>query len=343
MSISVKIASILLLSQPLFAIEKSDCLSNKTVQESLRHFASITDREPKLLTKSCQKQSYQISSDKQFIVYYNPKKEIRGELQNTNTNTKKSTKACLKKAEKDIASLNIPWSKKLLSKSKHYHDWRWSDPDIGPHTWLSCNNQTSYEYYSSLATFLHELNHDVAKSSCIYSAQTDKQICFHLDKELPLRGIAKADDFSSQQQDLHRRLRAVQDLYMNHVNKPPITLFGELSSFIVSSDIQARILKEKGSEIFIYRDYMRAPSMVPLFAFYTVNYLEKLKKLKPKLYHDNFVVHKKNRQSLSLLLAQAQKTHDQWQNTLSELDMPAYDYEKSYWEKFLKLRKGLDL
>ncbi len=330
--------------------ETLGCLQDKQVSSVLRVLEKLADTDvnssnslkanSKLIETTCNKRVYEKNSYR-LLVYQNPV-AADGVVQGSISNIENvGSKECLFAAVSQAGVLS-PSFKEIIDLHKQKWSWLWDDYDIGPAKWLNCKDRKTSDWFESIATFIHELNHEIREGSCLRFAKDSSNLCFDLDSALPLRSIAKLESFPTKNSNQLAGLIFFQKTYLTDLDQPPLYLFDELNSYILTTRAYSNILKKNGQSA-IFKEESRPVIVLPLFLLYSVLYVERLSKSHPDLYKKNFVLKPENITALKMLLAEGENTYRSWLFILKENSKPQKEVEKNLWEDYLRERSKFKL
>lgn len=267
--------------------------------------------------------------------------EIRGNL--SRFSDMKDKAACFKDAVELIHGLEIPFANIALQQHlKKFGQPYWDDPDFGPMKWLKCDGRPNPDFYSSLGTLLHEVNHELKDDQCLFIPSEGRSLCFKLDPKLPLRSLARIEKFPTKERSITQALEMVQKVYLTDMDLPPVMLFDELNSYIITNRAMTSVLKKKGAAA-LYDGESRQGVLLPLFLTYTVRYLSILRGTAPQLYQENFrpVPGNANYTNIQTLLVDSEKVYSEWLHSLRVAKKTPKPIEETLWNTYLAEKKLL--
>ncbi len=298
------------------------------------------DAAPMNMERTCHKAKFSI--DKYIIMVYSDAKNggAHGRLVKDNgLRTEAEAKECLDTAITSLSRTNIPGFTELLRLHKNQNPEQWADPDIGPMNWVHCR-AIGDEYWESIRTLAHELNHESVGPSCVYVMETQKTLCLKIPEDLPTISIGKVDLSFITHPAAKDFFQKLQTTYFEALNQPFNTLLDELNAYTVTNMTWRGELEFIGKDIVIDKEGHRAGFPLPYFLLTSANYLVQLKDQNPRLYRLTFR-QTENGKITSMLLKRAEA---EWLKTIEALKKngsEVKDFEKALFEKYKALRREI--
>jgi hypothetical protein len=262
---------------------------------------------------------------------------VRGSFSETAAGAPRATAGCLADAESELRRL-VPYADSILREAREAIGERWTDPDLGPLTYLECD-ASGRAVGGSLATMLHELNHTLASGTCVHEPTLDAQVCFVLPPGLPPRRIARLDRIQIADPSLRRAIEAAHTLYLDRLGDGDIvSLLDEMVAYRISADVYAAELRDphRSAAAFIDRHVV----LLPFVAYLVTRYLVALRERDPALFEQSFGAGApSNRAALLALLDPNQRSYDGWLRALRAMNGTPVESETHYWTLYLTARK----
>lgn len=291
-----------------------------------------------LKVDTCKKRKYSIGNS--FIILVNGKNGISGKT----LNIAEDPKLCMERALDMIRELKSDVDDKIIKIHQQMHADQWADIDLSPVGWLNCNG-TQNQFDDSVATLLHELNHQIRLDDmkCMYVALSKKYLCFQLPKILPLRSYGKLESFSTDDENAIKALNSIQQIYLTNIDEPFFLLLDELNAYTLTNFNYHEFLRKFPQKRFFDIDGKRTGVFSPLFYKITVNYLSRLQKENKKLYMEAFLINTMNRSNIKELLFTVRKTYLAWQKYLKARKLEEKPFEKKLFDEAQAIEATLKL
>lgn len=297
---------------PANCVEKKD---EKFLVEKLTTILSTMRGAPlelKEIERSCHKVKYKAFDNVQVVVYRLPG------MINTLTSTVNYTEpalqqACWDKALGDLTEIDKDSRyKNQMDLHQKSHPFEWKDLDVGPSKWVKCGLNDQEQYYSSLVTLVHEVNHEIKtfkdNQVCLYLLEKQDYLCFEFDKDLPRRSLGRLDlniiPFDAGRESLTH----LQDIYLLNIDQEIWSLLDELNAYGISARTMTRILEVKGGA-HIFTEGKRNMAIVSMFQLIVKRYFERLKVKNPRAYTKTL---EQNRENLKVLLQNSNDAYLEW-------------------------------
>jgi hypothetical protein len=251
---------------------------------------------------------------------------------------------CLKRTLTKVEELGNPGLNLIIKKAKVKLGERWTDPELGPVSWIKCEDKDSLEYYDSVTIMLHELTHLLIRDNCLYVPFGDRFACVSLPSSLPPIAEARVN-FDTYEKTIQDHINKAQDVYMGKGREKEtfLSLLDELNAYTVSLETALSFLEKKGKDT-IYGPYdFRIMQYLPFVAFNIQLFLKKLKKNDPALFQRVFVADKKNQEALNFLISNSESVLNRWKAATKENDNkqdPAHYVEDGMWDLYLKEKQA---
>lgn len=262
---------------------------------------------------------------------------VRGSFSESASPPTHATARCLADAESELRRL-VPYADSILREARAASGDRWSDPDLGPLTYLECD-ASERAVAGSLATLLHELNHTLGGGACVHEPTTDSQICFDLPPGLPPRRIARLDRIRLHDPSLRRAIEAAQTLYLDRLGDGDIvSLLDEMVAYRISADVFAAELADphRSTAAFIDRHVV----LLPFVGYLVTRYLIALRERDPALYERSFGAGApENRAALVALLDPNERSYRDWLRALRAMNGTPVESETRYWNLYRAARQ----
>lgn len=295
-----------------------------------------------LLEKACHKNIY-LKNGLRIVIYKDPLIEnspVSATVMPASDFNK--TSQCFKEAIQEIRSFDQPMLKDVLATNENRFGWQWNDMDIGPVKWLNCKDDMSMEWFTSLGDLVHELNHQNREESCLHYPGNGTALCLNLSSELPRRSLAKMKRFPTRDKGVNAALLGIQKIYLTQMDEPPLILFDELNSYILTNKVMTEVLRKHGATALFKKDG-RGLVLLPLFMFYSARYILLVKNKKPELYAKNFTPFSENMNNLKVLFSQGEKVYNEWVAELAKQNSPQAGVENALWQQYLLIKGKLNL
>lgn len=328
--------------------QKEICLLDSAVQDTLKFVENSIDRnstegEPvtTLKKKACSKQEY-VRRGFRILIYkkpFDPADRVQARYENTKSGANGSAE-CLARAENDLKGFDLPAAKHVLEKGRAILGTQWDDADIGSLYWLDCADASSFAYYDSLATLIHETSHALRAETCLYLASQDVELCLDLPNSLPSGAVASFAKFPFKSELDVEAFTQIQNTYMFQM-APPILLFDEFNAYINTTAVYSSLLKKKGKSSLFNKDGSRPAIVQTAFMSYAVRYLAELKKNHAVHYEKHFGASTSNRKNLTSLFNESDKVYSEWLRQLKKVDGKPKDPELWFYKQYLDTRKSL--
>jgi hypothetical protein len=317
-----KLVMFLLLASCATSKKGAFCVDKKgenTLVEKMQTMLSTINGGPvelKEIDRSCHKVKYLAFDDVHVVIYRLPGMD-RSQASTVNYTDPKLQNACWDKALTDLSQLDQNEDYKLLLKlHKEMHPFEWKDMDVGPNKWVKCGNNDLEQYYGSLETLVHEVNHEIKTFKqddvCLYLMEKKDYVCFNFDKNLPKRSLGSLDLNIIPLNAGRKLLTTIQETYLTNIDQEIWSLLDEMNAYGVTTRTMGRILKEKGMGHLI-TDGKRNIAIVSMFQLIVKRYFERLKVKNPVAYGQAI---EQNRESLKQLF---QNSNDAYLEFVREL------------------------
>ena len=293
-----------------------------------------------VVSKTCFIERYQ-RGPVLFLVYKEPRaksEKLEGTVLPV-VSSKKNGSDCLPGALRDIERLGLSNYRSVVSRARKRHQWRWEDPDIGPVKWLDCSDKASERYRHSYIALAHELVHGLTGPDCVWDPTKDKSICFRLDPlALPPAAVARSKiRFANRQTQL--TVDHFQNLYLPVGGAASIVhILDELTAYGLSTEGLIRLVETKqiGTSL----------NLLPMFLFYTANYLRNLELRTPDKFAKYFGRGTTNRASVLSLTKRGEQLMEKWIKANRSVRRGGHPYgeaENSFFNDYKELKRECGL
>lgn len=337
------------------AAEVSNCMPQQSIDAILPKMVKTIDQfrpgnagdnkdqKPALKTDQCWKRVYTYKA--YSLVFYtnpnDPKREPQANIIETDK-IPKNPDQCWKQATKDIHNLGLNFADKVLENFRKDSEWLWNDGELGPVTYVKCDKHAG-EYLKSLSTVVHELIHKTQKDSCLDAPYHEGALCFKISDKAPPRAVAKLEHLPLADETTTNVYKKLNDGYSEAVQEGPIIMLDELNAYTASTYMNTALLRKygKGKNGLFEKNKDRPVSVLPLFLFYTVEYVAVVKNKYPELYRKEFAPGTENHKQLMSMLSEGELAYKAWAETLKSVREHETSGEKAIWALYLKTKRSI--
>ncbi len=326
----------------------SQCVDERIAQEMLKMITPMLNRmdgdskSPFVLTKdACWKRTY-TRNERQVIVYVDPVKKTTHMDTSNVKGPESEIRACLDRGLILAKSLDPELNGKILSenqKKKGHYFW---DMDVGAVKWLKCSAEETPEWYESVGTMLHELNHENKTETCLFDPYGNQPLCFTDVKSLPLRSVAAFSKVPVSEKKAAEGLLQVQGLYLTDSDQPYDMLLDELLSYSTTLHNFNKTLTNFGATKLYDKDGTRAGALLPFMQILVIRYLIKVWESDRKLFEEHLLLKEKNWQNLKILMGYAEHEYQSWVKSLHKAKKPERRAEKELRAIYLQTLKEFE-
>lgn len=319
-----KLVLFLLLASCATSKKEADCVDKKgenTLVEKMETILSTMQGTPvklKEIERSCHKVKYLAFDDVHVVVYRLP--GMKNALSSTvNFTDPTLQKNCWNQALIDLERLDKNGEYlQLMKLHQRMHPFEWKDMDVGPNKWVKCGLKDQEQYYSSLETLVHEVDHEVGTYNddkvCLYLIEKKDYLCFRFAENLPKRSLGRLDLNIISLQGGRKLLSRLQEIYLTNIDQEVWSLLDELNAYGVTVRTMTRILQVKGNG-YVITEGKRNMAIVSMFQLIVKRYFERLKIKYPADYQ---IAIEQNRESLQTLLQNSNQAYLEWARELNK-------------------------
>jgi hypothetical protein len=249
------------------------------------------------------------------------------------------SEACWTAALAHLHTLELPLADKILDAYQRAFPQLWDDLDLGPASYVSCAADPAHEQYNeTLTILLHELQHELRRDGCLFNATSGEDFCYALPTKLPGRALARLDHMPVGDPEERSFYELLQHMYLVDVDQPPLMLFDELDAYLSTARVWTAMLRKLGAPQLLDGKGHHMYLPLPLFALYSVRYLEALRVKQPKRYAEVFGPDTANRRTLMRLLDECGRAYDDWVAALAAVGAVPTEGERALWAAYLATR-----
>jgi hypothetical protein len=212
---------------------------------------------------------------------------------------------------------------RIVDQAKKKLATDWNDFDLGPAHWLDCATTDRSTFNSSVATWVHEMSHELTEQNCLYSTISKQKWCFDLPATCPPAKSAYVE-INSSDKELEKTLRSLQELYFGERSQnTAISLFDELNAYTLSTLVSTAALKQGGKKAIYTRQGFRKAEGLPTIMVNVLAYLSRFKKSNPTQYAIVFGAGSQNLIEVKALLQRAEQVYQKWTALSTKWDHPS--------------------
>jgi len=243
---------------------------------------------------------------------------------------------CLARAETLLQELGLPTA--IAADYRQRFSRICGETDRGPAKWFNC--APSQLPQLELATWVHEMGHELGRPDCLYTWPHGEFVCLALDSNLPPRAVARlqAAPTTRRAEEAHSALEFLQAQQSYLTVALPFALFDELNSSTLTTTTMTALVPRWGQNL-----SQRPAQLLPLYLVYTLRYLEYVRTHDFAQYRRNFGRNAGNWQALEQLLHNAEAVYLKWAQALKGQGLREFEIEHDLWMEYLRLRTRLYL
>ncbi len=328
--------------------EDQRCLTPEEINKGLEWVSNIIegfseeykDSFQEIESDRCWKKKYRLNKHYGALIYWDQKNKIVKYKLSPTIGIKGGESICENKATTVIEDLGHDNGLKIIAASKKANAWEWSDSDIRPIHWLDCKTESDAVFRVSVATFLHELIHELRNENCLFDLTShSSSLCFSSPIGLPVRNFAKLEKLPDDLSDQRIYVDFFEQLYMKSSDESDfVSLVDEINGYIATTDTYTLMFGKYGKTFSERREIILLTNAL----FYTVRYAHKLSLTKPHLFK-SFFGNSTNKKSLKLIFDRAEISYLNWERSLLLLKINPMPMEAHFFKQFKILRAELGL
>ena len=320
----LKVIMFLLLASCASSNKYADCVEKKDETLLIEKMTAIlsssqgTSVNLKEIERNCHKIKYH-AFDQIHVVIYRLPGMINARSSTVNMIDPKLQKTCWDKAIADLSEIDNESSyKEMMDLHLKMNPFEWKDLDVGPSKWVKCDLKDQEQYYTSLLTLAHEVNHEVKTFKedkiCLYMLEKKDYLCFKFDQDLPRRSLGKLDLNIVSLRAGRKLLIRLKEIYLTNIDQEIWSLLDELNAYGVTARSMTRISKVKGRGL-VFIEGKRNIALVSMFQLIVKRYFERLK-IKNSIAYKKAI--QQNRENLQELMKNSNEAYLEWVRELAK-------------------------